>query len=225
MVAILKVLAKTNPDAAGSTLRDFLSAQTAESRYWPSDAQVIDSLPAQKAYGPIKQSRLRAVLGAIEERWRATSTKYEDVAIPSGLSLEHVMPQEWKTFWDEEPNLSPEAAARRDRLVGSLGNLTLATQSLNSSLSNRPWTDAEAADLKQGGHEGKGKRSLLSTFSLLVLNKKIVDEHVNAWTEGDIEARSLEIVNAITAIWPGPDTKRQLAAFDAARGETLTEEN
>jgi hypothetical protein len=41
--------------------------------------------------------------------------------------------------------LGPEAAAERDRMVNTLGNLTLITRSLNGSLSNRPWTDEEAA--------------------------------------------------------------------------------
>lgn len=58
-----------------------------------------------------------------------------------------------------------------------LGNLTLVTKSLNAALSNRPWTDLQAAGLKDGGEPGKGKRALLDGFNLLVLNKEIVRSH------------------------------------------------
>ena len=63
------------------------------------------------------------------------------------------------------------------------GNLTLLTGHLNASLSNRPWLDGDAAVAAPNGPEaGKGKRSLIDKYSLLVLNKEIVQEHQEAWT-------------------------------------------
>ncbi|HWL01734.1 MAG TPA: DUF262 domain-containing HNH endonuclease family protein [Microbacteriaceae bacterium] len=208
MIAVLKELAAVDPARAGDVLRTFLSSQTAESRYWPSDQEMRARMPGQKIYNSLKQSRIRAVLSAVEQYLRSTA-KHEQVAVPSGLSIEHVMPREWRTFWNPEPKLDPQAEARRDVLVNSIGNLTLITQSLNSSLRHRPWLDAESVGLKQGGHEGQGKRSLLNTFSLLVLNKQIVDAHPLAWTDDDIEARATQLTEAIIAVWPGPDETRQ----------------
>jgi len=89
--------------------------------------------------------------------------------------------------------------------VDTLGNLTLVTQKLNGALSNRPWTDSATATVPTKGKDaGKGKRSLLGRFSLLVLNKKIVDDHEAEWTEDDIRARSTELAKTITLIWPRP---------------------
>jgi Protein of unknown function (DUF1524) len=93
--------------------------------------------------------------------------------------------------------------ARRDLLVNTLGNLTLVTQPLNGALSNRPWTDKEAEKVAPTGKDaGLGKRTLLGLNSILVLNKDIVDEHAPAWTEGDIEKRSVTLAKSIAEAWP-----------------------
>ena len=217
MVAILKDLDGVNPAEAGKTVRDFLSRQTAESRRWPSDDDLKAKLPITKVYGLMKQSRICAVLDRVEQRRRSLSTMHELVPIPSGLSLEHIMPRSWRTYWDEKPSLDQKASERRDVLVNSLGNLTVITQSLNSSLSHRPWTDGAAEGMKQGGYEGEGKRSLLQKFSLLLLNKMIVDEHPDSWREADIATRGAHLTEDICAIWPGPVESIQAAAVESAR--------
>lgn len=217
MVALLRELEGVPTATAGVVLRRELSKQTADSRYWPPDSEIRDRLPGAKVYGIIKQSRLRAVFGRIEAFRRAQSTMHEATPIPSGLSIEHIMPREWRQHWDSEPRLDGEAAARRDAIVNGIGNLTLTTKPLNSSLSNRPWTDSAASGLKSGGQEGKGKRSLLQQFSLLVLNKVIVDAHPGAWTEADIAERAKMLADEIVRIWPGPDEKIQNAARESAR--------
>lgn len=89
------------------------------------------------------------------------------------------------------------------RRAQTIGNLTLLTGSLNASLSNRPWLDRDAAVAAPTGREaGKGKRSLINKYSLLVLNKEIVQEHGKAWTEEDIIARGQAIASDIATIWP-----------------------
>lgn len=214
-VSILKMLGRTEQADIGDALVAHLSAQTAEARVWPSDKRVADELPGLRLYGNIRQDRLRVVLGAVEQRLRSTSAMYEAVKLPEALEIEHVMPQAWRYHWNPEPGLAPEAAAERDRLVNTIGNLTLVTKSLNGSLSNRPWTDPAATDLKEGGQAGKGKRALLNTFSLLVLNKRIVEGHVDEWTEDDIRRRSAEVASAVCDVWPGPSEDVQAAALQA----------
>ncbi len=203
MVAILKVLGETSPEEAGQRILSFLSEQTAETRYWPTDTQVRANLPAMRLYGNVRQGRLRVILAAVEQYLRDQSNMYEAVSLPSGLEIEHIMPQGWRTHWDS--GLTPTEAAERDRLVNSIGNLTLVTKSLNGSLSNRPWTDAQADGLKEGGEPSKGKRTLLNAFSLLVLNRLVVEAHPEAWTDNDIAGRSEAVTGAITSIWPRPE--------------------
>ncbi|MCD1144566.1 DUF262 domain-containing HNH endonuclease family protein [Kocuria sp. LUK] len=224
MVTIIKALDGVPAPRVGHKIHAFLSEQTAESRLWPTDADVIGQLPEVKTYGNIKQSRLRVVLAAIEQHLRHQSPKHEEVSLPAGLQIEHVMPRGWRTHWNT-PELSPEKAAKRDKYVNTIGNLTLVTKSLNSSLSNRPWTDAAAIGLKEGGEVGKGKWALLDEFSLLVLNKEIL-KHIDSWTEDDIKARNTHMAKAICAVWPGPIpmSPTAVATTDASPGKSVDPE-
>ena len=203
MVVILGMLEARPVGEAGVAVRDFLAAQTADARVWPSDADVRENLPSVRLYGNVRQSRLRVVLGAIEKQLR--TERHEDLPLPSKLEIEHVMPRSWKAHWDTTPPLSPEEAGARSKRVHTLGNLTLVTQKLNGPLSNRPWTDEEANRVAPTGKDaGLGKCSLLRRYSLLVLNKSLVDEHADAWTDDDIRERTRDLTERVCAVWPRP---------------------
>jgi hypothetical protein len=220
IVALLKALSGVEVDKAGEAIRKFLSQQTAGTREWPSDKKFIAEVGTLKMYGNIKQGRIAVVLGAVEEyRRQQARGKYGEVSLPSGLTIEHVLPQKWREQWKSNPPLTPDQEQKRDKLVHTLGNLTLVTQSLNSSLSNRPWTDAEAAALTAGGQAGKGKWSILNQFNLIVLNKDVLDRNPDKWAELDIVARANELAIAITKIWPGPDQAIQDAEVASVLGK------
>lgn len=201
VVAILKDLGTAPIEHAGDVVRDYLDKQTADARLWPTDADVVKTLPGVKLYGNVRQSRIRVVLEAIERSlWTG---KHDLQSIPPGLDIEHVMPQGWRTHWQPTPPLSPEAAAERDQRVNRIGNLTLLAKSLNASLSNRPWTDAEAQEVGTGKTEtGLGKRSLIEKYSQLVLSKNLITDHPDAWTDADIEARSVFLAERVCEVWP-----------------------
>lgn len=205
MIVILRELDEVPQSEAGIRLREFLAEQESDTRLWPRDSALREGLSRQRLYGNVKGSRIVAVLAAVEHWLRERTPMPEQIAVPSRLTLEHIMPRGWRTHWNPEPKLSEEDSAKRDVLVDTIGNLTLATGSLNSSLRHRPWTDGESATLKEGGQAGKGKRSLLNAYSLLMINKRIIDDHPDAWTEDDIRARGAEIADQIIAVWPGPD--------------------
>lgn len=203
MVAILTALDPVNANEVGDGVKDYLANQKSDARIWPSDQDMVAELPVIKLYGNVRQSRLRVVLEALEMRMR--TQRHEAVSIPPKLSVEHVMPQGWRSHWDPEPKRSPEEAASRDKLVNTLGNLTLVTSDLNGTLSHRPWTDLETAQLKTSGeNKGLGKRSLLNKYSVLVLSRDIVDHHVQAWTEDDIRQRSVKLAEVLCEVWPRP---------------------
>jgi hypothetical protein len=112
------------------------------------------------------------------------------------------MPKGWRSYWQTEKQLDEVAARERDQLVNTIGNLTLVTKNLNSSLSNRPWTDSAAAPVAtSGSYRGLGKRSLLRQFSLLALNNQITEEHPDEWTDVDIRRRSNDLARQIARIW------------------------
>lgn len=212
-VVILRILDKVQPSDVGATLVRFLSEQTSETRAWPSDEMMQTRLPLLRMYGSLRQDRLRVVLTAVEQQLRASSPRYEILALPDRLEIEHVLPQGWRTHWNSTPPLDPEAAAERDHAVNTLGNLTLVTKSLNGSLSNRPWTNREAMGLTEGGRPNTGKRSLLDEFSLLVLNKEIVKDGAESWTEDRILERSQRLTRILCEAWAGPDQDIQSAAM------------
>jgi hypothetical protein len=200
VVALLQDVNENPLDKVGDATADFLARQTADAREWPINEQVLRELPTVKVYGNIKQQRLRAILGALEMKFR--TARHEDVSLPSRLEIEHVMPRGWRYHWDDGAGQDSGLAAERDKLVNTIGNLTLVTQKLNVALSNRPWTDVAAYVVAPNGKDaGLGKRSLLGRYSVLVLNKEIVDGHVDEWTDGDIRERSTRLAEAVTRVW------------------------
>lgn len=201
VVALLKELAQHPSDAIGDATVAYLKDQTADSRTWPTDDELLEELPGVKVYGNIKQQRLRAILSGIELQLR--TEKHEDVSLPAKLDIEHVMPRGWRTYWQDGILSDPAACDHRDWCIHTIGNLTLVTKSLNSTLSNRPWTDDDAANTPGSGEDkGLGKRSLLNKYSVLALTRPIVDAHPATWTDDDITERSKAMATIIAKAWP-----------------------
>jgi hypothetical protein len=110
-----------------------------------------------------------------------------------------VLPLAWRQHWGAD--VRGEAAARRDALVHTLGNLTLVPYQLNAALANLPWTDAEAIALGLGT---TGKRTALADHSPLALNAELVRVHRDAFDDNAIAARTLALTETVLAIWPRP---------------------
>ena len=201
VVALLKELDQHAGANVGIAAVEYLRLQTADARAWPTDDDVLAEVPGVRAYGSIKQQRLRAILARIELQLR--TGRHEDVSLPSRLDIEHVMPRGWRAHWSDGAETDPERATTRDNVLNSIGNLTLVTQKLNVALSNRPWTDAAASVVAPTGKDaGLGKKSLLNRYSVLLLNKEIVDDHPHDWTEADIRRRSQTLARRVCEAWP-----------------------
>ena len=201
VVSLLRELDSHPSRGVGDVTIEFLCLQTADARTWPTDNEISSRLPDARVYGKVKQQRLRAILSRVELQLR--SERHEDVTLQAKLDIEHVMPRGWRTYWQDGILGDPEACIRRDHVINTIGNLTLVTKNLNSTLSNRPWGDAEAAGTPgRGEDKGLGKRSLLNKYSVLALSRPIVDNHPHAWTEADIQERSQSIAATIAAVWP-----------------------
>ncbi|PAX07573.1 DUF262 domain-containing protein [Sphingomonas lenta] len=134
-----------------------------------------------------KGERLQDVLWELEVASRGPFA--EALARPSSLWIEHVMPQSWEAHWPlpvaEGAPEQPEAE-RRERLIHTLGNLTLTTDRLNISLGNGMFEE---------------KRAKLDA-SLLALNKWFASR--GEWNEAAIEERSAELAERAVTIWPHP---------------------
>jgi hypothetical protein len=142
-------------------LRALFDEMKGEATRFPTDEEVIERLAERKLYGSLPTSRLRYVLQAIEERKR---TRFDETVIATdNATIEHVMPQRWAEKWplpdgSKAPcesalealishDVTPEQRdkiATRERLVDSIGNLTLVTSSLNPSLGNESFAEKKA---------------------------------------------------------------------------------
>ena len=179
------------PKCGAQTVVSFLSSQEAESRCWPTDADLKKALRTLRLYRLLTRGRLRLVLEAIEERLRKEDGLSEGTQVPRNLTIEHVLPQSWAEHWPL-PGETDEQEERdnRNQLIHTIGNLTLVTNKLNPKLSNAPW---------------KKKQKTLDKHSDLRLNRQLLETYkAEAWTEKTIESRSLEMAKLVARVWPGP---------------------
>ncbi len=178
-------------DKADTVTAGFLKEQTAYAREWPRDEAVAYALESSPLYRLLTRGRLRLVLEGVERRLRS-SGKSEQPAVPTNLTIEHLMPVGWgKDDWPLPDGVDTDAAAyQRNTLIHSIGNLTLVTQKLNSFMSNAPW-----------GH----KRNGLQEHSVLLLNNELMSW--SFWNEETIRSRSRRMAELVSESWPGPDSE------------------
>jgi len=193
---VIAHLRKSDRTQAGDVLETFLAEQTSASRYWPDDDEVRQELKILPAYRRLRRGRLRMVLEAIEDHMRGFGAGGNGLAsqrAPRGqLHIEHVMPQKWVIHWPP-PDGGSAREAERDRLIHSIGNLTLLTSRLNTKVSNGPWL----------GDAGK-KEGLAR--DVLLLHRELVK--ADGWDDAAIRSRSDVLATLVTEIWPVPEGHR-----------------
>lgn len=171
-------------------LGSFLAGQTAESRTWPDDLRVESALLDLPLYRLLTRGRLRFVLEAIEEERRRGLSEVQ--TIPRGtLTIEHLLPQSWSKNWPPPVGEDMSEALRtRDRLIHTVGNLTLLTTKMNAKLSNDPWP--------------KKVKSLKQHSTLLITGDLLETWGASAWDEETIQQRGAALSVYFGRVWPGP---------------------
>ena len=192
---IRAIKAKTNPE---KKFLERLSELKGDDARFPPFDEVLEKCKTERIYDA-SQLQIRYILSKLEEEKR--SRFQEQTSIPEGLSIEHIMPKQWHHDWPLpngeqatnsnysflEEDLSEEGKEQfdgRNRLIDTVGNLTLVTQALNSSLSNNSW---------------KEKREKMGQ-SILALNKELAE--LPKWDEDDILKRSEDFAHLVKKIWP-----------------------
>lgn len=179
-----------DPSRMGERVEALLASQTASVSYWPDDEEVRAALGTERIYRTLARARVRMVLEAIEDRRRGYPDGHRRAEAPivrGVCTIEHLMPQQWRLNWDD--GADEATAAERDHLVHTLGNLTLTTQGLNSSLSNGSW---------------QAKGQALDASTGLLTTRDVLREHPDAWTDDDIRERTAALTEEVLAIWPTP---------------------
>ena len=184
-------LRESGLDRADRVTVGFLKEQKAYAREWPRDQAVADALESSPLYRLLTRGRLRLVLEGVEGRLRSSGMT-EHAAVPMNLTIEHMMPVGWgNAEWPLPDGVDADVTIyHRNILIHTIGNLTLVTQKLNSSMSNAAW---------------EHKRQGLQEHSVLLLNSELIAQPV--WDEEAIRSRSRRLAKLITEVWPGPDAR------------------
>ncbi|OYN99606.1 GmrSD restriction endonuclease domain-containing protein [Enemella evansiae] len=187
---------------AGETVRDVLAEQTAPSRVWPDDSTFEEGLLNPHLYQELATTRVKVLLTALENRLASSRTEPSEPRKSSDrLSIEHIMPVQWEKHWPLPFGADEDDKQKRETSKNKLGNLTLLTQSLNSTLSNQSW---------------ESKRHTLQSYSLVRLTHASVltnpegisgytqDSWLSDWDENRIDLRSKWLARIALEVWPHP---------------------
>ena len=102
------------------------------------------------------------------------------------LSIEHIMPQRLTSDWKEM--LGSNAEQTHDRLVNTIGNLTLTAY--NQELGRRSFQEKKSVDVGFAN-------------SKIRLSESIMD--YDNWTESEIESRGEFLMGLVVKAWPMPE--------------------
>lgn len=189
-VDLIRVMDKGG-DLTAQALKEHLAKGTGESNRFPTNDAILSAIVEMPLYGRLPQRKVRAVLEALDAF--NASSKSEALAMPTKLTIEHVLPQSWEQHWPlpadaaKDPVEKEKATARRDAMLNTLGNLTLITNKLNPSLSNAAWDT---------------KRPELLKFSKLNLTRYFHGKEADKWGEDAIFQRTKTLLGQLLQIWP-----------------------
>lgn len=192
MASLIGELRQVPPEQVALRTQTFLASLDTPGTYWPTDDELRGELLEMAAYRVHSRGKLRMFLEAAEDDARdftGSSSSRSGARVPRDVMyIEHILPQKWKTHWAVG---SLREEVERDAHVHRMGNLTLLTSTLNSSISNGPWSGAS------------GKREALVRHDLLLMNRRL--RAVDQWDEHMIDSRGREIADAIIRTWPTPE--------------------
>ena len=188
-LGLLKRLHERDTESADEVVIEHLKQQPAAGMKWPSDDDLAEAFRTLPLYKLLTRGRLRLILEGVEHGLRTPKSERSQVA--SNLTIEHVMPQHWREHWDPPTSVDEsDPAATRDRIIHTMGNLTLVTRKLNPALSNSRW---------------EKKREGIDDHSTLFLNKDLLKNARKDWAENEIAKRAQRLATAAIRVWPGPD--------------------
>lgn len=167
-----------------ATVAELLGLLEGDGAVWPDDMMLWRAWSETPYYKHTLRKRLRMVLEALD--LAMMDARSERIHIGEQLSIEHLMPNAWQAHWPLPESDDIEGAiARRDALIDTVGNLTLLTQKLNTSVSHGAWPTKKRAILRH---------------SALSMNRALEDAEL--WDEDAIVARTRRLFDYLVAVWP-----------------------
>lgn len=169
------------PSITRATVHDFLTGLSGDTGRWPDDLEFKQACQTQPLYEYLNNPRLQMLLHALD--LQLETNRQEQVHLADNLSIEHIFPQQpadgkWDQIGEDEG----------EEVLHQLGNLTLLTKPLNSSVSN-------GAFAKKRGQIAKQSRVRLNTYF-----QEFTDDYL--WSVKDIRKRGKELAQLAVNVWP-----------------------
>ena len=177
------------PGEAAETVVTYLAGQASESRRWPTDRDLEEAILDLPLFRLLTRRRLRMVLEAIEDQLRGPLAEEAHVTRGHTHCRARHAPRLGRSTGHSDPQRTIcQAELDRERLLHSLGNLTLVNGRLNPTLSNAPWAS---------------KSVTLAEHTVLHLNKELLSAYKDSdWAESTIRDRGSALAQVVKRIWP-----------------------
>lgn len=176
-------------------LARWLATRPNETDRWPNNIEFRQGWLGRGQYRQNRQPRLRFIFEHIERAKRSSLS--EEIEIKSALTVEHIMPQKWRDHWPipgfehlTEGDFDADQMAaemEREGCINKLGNLTLITSPLNSSMQNGPFS---------------AKLPALRAHASLALNRELND--YDQWDESCVAKRGASLLEIALKLWTPP---------------------
>lgn len=164
---------------------DFIEKSSEKINYLPNDQELEKGFNESILIN--KQSA--GILYFIESKTRDRSKQATQLLGISKYSLEHLMPKKWENNWG---SLSDnDEITNRNRKLLTLGNLTIITQSLNTSIRDSDWITKKQGNQRKQGliHYSAGIETLAPYLKL------------EKWDEEEIKNRANDLYKKALGIW------------------------
>lgn len=167
-------------------------------------AELISNDEIFAGLAKMKNREATLVLFWIELKRRYDSKKYDLQELKYDYTLEHIMPQKWEENWGSLPYVNTkgekidaaEGKVNRQKMVYSIGNMTLLTGKLNTAIQNKEF---------QKKMEGTKKRKGVKAYAeLSITSVDIVENIYNAhkvWNEYQCFLRQIALTREVLSIW------------------------
>jgi uncharacterized protein with ParB-like and HNH nuclease domain len=167
------------------SLKAQIETQSDKVNFMPTDEDIQNGFDNSK----LVNKQATGILYMIESMIRDRTKHSTSLLGLNRYSLEHVMPKKWENNW--KPLKSEEDKAKRNRILLTLGNLTIITTTLNTSIRDSDWNTKK---------NGRGEKHGLKTFaSGIDTFSQYLDKA--EWDEEVIKERAEFLYNKAKDIW------------------------
>jgi hypothetical protein len=196
---VRRIISNAETKSYNKICKEFILAPDSINIKLESDDKVTDGLKN------IANKNASIILFWIELYRRSKDNKQGIKELVYNYSLEHIMPQQWQEHWtdipaktrsDGTPMTEEESIEDRFSKVYWIGNMTLLTSSLNSSLRNFTYAVKMIGEGRKKGTSAYADLSI--TKHDLVLPFEAGDR---VWDEQRISQRTLNLTEEIFQIW------------------------